>query len=218
MERHRYIGPRQQKWLPPWQASLDYGVATRILHRHCKIRRISIQFHHKILSLLSDRKHDLPTSVSQHLEFKQCGASGPLIFCPVSALSTTRWSASHHSIPFQHPHTLPLSLFLSLSPPHPFLKTHIIWESSPGFPLAYHPSDHFYSTRRVQEGSSGDAQSARLVLWIQASSQTLLCLMASPREKASHSLVQYMKILKASLNSICPMQCFFFFTCFWFYF
>lgn len=146
--------------------------------------------------------------MSQRLEFKQWGVSGPLTSLPVSALSTTRWSASRHSIPFPHPYTL-LSLSSSLSPhPTPFSKP----TSSENLLLASLLPIILLIISTRQGGSRRETQEMPRVpgwcLWVQASSQTLLCLVASPREKASNSLVQHIKILKASLNSICPVRCF----------
>ena len=78
---------------------------------------VSIQFYHKTLSLLSDRKYDLSTSVSQHLEFKQWGVSGPLTSRPVSSFHHTLISfTSFHSISTS-PHPSSLSLPLSLPTP-----------------------------------------------------------------------------------------------------
>ena len=147
--------------------------------------------------------------MSQHLEFNQWEGSGPLTPNPVGALSTTHRSTSRHSIPFQYPPSLlflSLSLSLSLSL---FLKTHIIWNLLLASLL---PTILLVIAIPQQGGSRREAQVMPRVagwcLWVQTGSQTLQCPVASPREEASSSLDQYMKILKASHNSICPVQCF----------
>lgn len=108
-----------------------------------------------------------------------------------------------HIIPFHFNILPPFSFSLSL-----FLKTHIIWNLILASLL---PTILPVIAIPQQGGSRREAQVPRVTgwyLWVQASSQTLQCPVASPREEASSSLDQYLKILKASHNSICPVQCF----------